>query len=69
MAKAKKAGKSAPKEMLIVTSKVKEYIKSKNMMTSGDLPAKLSECVVCLLNEAVKRTEANRRKTVSPQDL
>ena len=69
MAKSKKSVKKPAKDMLVVTSKVKEHIKSKGFMTSGELPGKLSECVVAMLNAAMKRTEENRRKTVSAHDL
>lgn len=77
MAKAKKAakGKGDGKcwceglPALVVTSKVKEYIKSKKMQTSGDAIAAINCKVYCLLKAAIARTEANRRSTVKPQDL
>jgi len=59
----------ADKEVLVVASKVKAYIKSKNMMTSSDAVATLSDKVYAILDEAVARTKANRRSTVRPQDL
>ncbi len=59
----------ADKEVLVVASKVKGYIKSKNMMTSSDAVATLSDKVYAILDEAVARTKANRRSTVRPQDL
>lgn len=65
----KAAPKKAAKEMLVVTSKVKAYIKSKGMMTSSDTPIALNDCIYQMLDAAVKRTEANRRSTVKPQDL
>jgi hypothetical protein len=52
-----------------VTSKVKAYIKSKNMMTSSDAITALSDKVCTILDEAIARTKANRRSTVKPQDL
>ncbi|MHC4666586.1 MAG: hypothetical protein ACYS9T_11640 [Planctomycetota bacterium] len=54
------AKKASKKEVLVVASKVKAYIKSKGMMTS---------CVYAILDAAAKRTKANRRSTVKPQDL
>lgn len=57
------------KEMFVVASKVKEYIKSKKMMTSGDLPAALSDEVKALLDKAIKRCKSNKRSTVRPEDL
>jgi histone H3/H4 len=56
-------------EILVVASKVKEYIKSKKMMSSGDLPAALSEEIKALLDKAIKRCKANKRSTVRPDDL
>ena len=66
MAKKKKASK---KEVLVVASKVKAYIKKKGMMTSADAVTALSDCVYTMLDNAAKRTKANRRSTVKPQDL
>ena len=65
---AKKKAKAA-KEVLVVASKVKAYIKSKKMMTSADAIAALSDRVYAILDDAAKRTKANRRSTVKPQDL
>jgi len=57
------------KEMLVVASKVKAYIKSKKMMTSSDALAALSDKIHCMLDDAVARCKANRRSTIKPQDL
>jgi len=59
----------ADKEVLVVASKVKAYVKSKNMMTSSDAIATLSDKVCAILDEAVARAKANKRSTVKPQDL
>ena len=59
----------ADKEVLVVASKVKAYIKSKNMMTSSDSIATLSDKVCTILDEAAARAKANRRKTVKPWDV
>jgi len=64
-----KAAKKAEKEMLVVTSKIKAYIKSKGMMSSSETAPALNDCVYAMLDAAIKRTEANRRSTVKPQDL
>ena len=61
--------KMADKEVLVVASKVKAYIKNKNMMTSSDAIAALSDKVCAILDEAAARAKANRRSTVKPQDL
>jgi len=59
----------ANKEVLVVASKVKAYIKSNQMMTSSDAIAALSDKVYSMLDGAIARTKANRRSTVKPQDL
>ncbi len=59
----------ADKEVLVVASKVKAFIKSKNMMTSSDAIATLSDKVCIILDEAAARAKANRRSTVKRQDL
>lgn len=67
--KAKPAPKGGKKEMLVVASKVKGYVKSKGMMSSSESLGALNEAVYCMLDEAIARTQANRRSTVKPQDL
>jgi len=57
------------RDSLVVASKVKAYIKSKEMMTASDSIDALSEKVYRLLDEAIERTKSNRRSTVKPQDL
>jgi histone H3/H4 len=59
----------ADKEILVVASKVKAYIKSKDMMTSSDAISKLSDKVCAILDEAAERAKANRRSTVKAQDI
>ena len=54
----------ADKEMLVVGSKVKDYIKSKGLMTGGDLLEAVNSCVHCCLDAACRRAEANGRKTL-----
>jgi len=73
MAKKKAAKKQAKakssKEVLVVASKVKAYVKSKGMMSSSDAVAALNDRVYAALDAAINRTKANRRSTVKPQDL
>ena len=57
------------KEVLVVASKVKAYIKNKNMMTSSDAITTLSDKVCAILDKAAARAKANKRSTVKPQDL
>ena len=65
----KKAKKASKKEVLVVASKIKAYVKSKKMMTSSDAVAGLSDKVYALLDDAIARTKANKRSTVKPQDI
>lgn len=57
------------RESLIVVSKVKAYIKSKQMMTSSEAADAISDRVYCMLDAAIERTKANRRSTVRAHDL
>jgi len=57
------------KEVLVVASKIRAYIKSKKMMTSSDAIGALSNKVYCILDAAAERCKANRRSTIKPQDL
>ena len=59
----------ADKEVLVVASKVKAYIKSKQMKTSSDSITALSDKVCEILDDAAARAKANRRSTVKLQDL
>jgi len=68
-AKKNAKGKSSNKEVLVVASKVKAYVKSKGMMSSSDAIATLNDCVYAALDAAINRTKENRRSTVKPQDL
>ena len=63
------AKKASKKEVLVVGSKVKNYIRSKKMMCSADAVVALSDKVHCILDAAMARTKANKRSTVKPQDL
>ena len=53
----------------VVTSKNKEYINGKGMMSSGDLAEHVSALAEWFLTEAIKRSAANGRKTVRGEDL
>ncbi len=60
-----------PVDVLFVKSKVREYIKSKDCNTSGDVidgPA-LNEAIITILDAAIGRAKANGRKTVQENDL
>ena len=66
---AKKKAKKAKREILVVGSKVKDYVRSKGLMASGDLLEAISNEVHDIIDRAASRTEANRRSTMRPQDL
>ena len=65
----KAAGKSSKKDVLVVASKIKAYVRSKGFMCSADAILTMSDCVYGCLGKAMTRTEANRRSTVKPQDI
>ena len=69
--KAKKAAAKSRKDrdVLVVASKVKAYIKGKKMNTSAEAISCLSEKVYALLDESCCRTKANGRKTLKGQDI
>lgn len=56
-------------EILVVQSKVKDYIKEKGCQTSGTAIEALSEKVKQLLNDAVERAKSNNRSTVKDRDI
>lgn len=57
------------KEVLVVASKVKEYIKSKDAQTAAEVIEALSDKVYDLIDEAIARTKGNGRVTVKEYDL
>lgn len=57
------------KEILVVGSKVKEFMKEAGMRSDGELIAAVSEKVHALLGDAVERAKTNKRGTVRPGDL
>ena len=72
MAKAKKGksgGGGAPKEMLLVASKVKQMIKDAGCNTAGDALDGLNGYVGWLVHQASKRASENGRKTVRAHDF
>ena len=72
MAKAKKGssrGGGAPKEMLLVASKVKQMIKDAGCNTAGDALDGLNAYVGWLVAQAAKRAGENGRKTVRAHDF
>ncbi len=62
-------GECGAKEVLIVGTKVKNYIKAKGVMSSSDVLETLNAAVYCLLERAIERAKANGRKTVQGKDV
>ena len=65
------AKKATKVEALFVKSKVREYIKSKDMNTSSGIldGNSLNDMITWMLDQAVKRAQANGRKTVKARDF
>jgi hypothetical protein len=65
------AKKATKVEALFVKSKVREYIKSKDMNTSSGIldGNSLNDMITWMLDRAVMRAQANGRKTVKARDL
>jgi len=57
------------RDCLVVASKVKAYVKSKNMMTSSEAIEAISAEVYDMLDNAIARSTANRRSTIKAHDL
>ncbi len=70
MAKKKASkSKSSSREVLVVASKVKAYVKGKRMNTSAESIQALSARVYEMLDCATGRTRNNGRKTLKAHDL
>lgn len=59
----------APKEILVVGSKVKDVIRDAGLRSDGELIQAVSDKVHELLADAIERTKSNNRSTVRPHDL
>ncbi len=58
------------KELLIVVSKLKKYIRSTHgMSTAGNVASALSDSVRNLCDQAIERAEADGRKTLMDRDF
>jgi histone H3/H4 len=70
---AKKSTQKSGRDVLVVNSKVKEYIKSKGtsskILVAGDFSVSLSEAVYALIDKAIVRAQENKRSTVQPKDI
>lgn len=63
-------GGSIPKEILVVASKLKSYIKAKgNMNTSGNVLEALSDIIRQRADDAIYKAKRDGRKTVMNKDF
>jgi histone H3/H4 len=71
MARKKTTAKKAigGRDTFVVASKVKSYVRSKELMASSELADALSRRVQGLLDDAIARCNGNGRRTVRPVDL
>jgi hypothetical protein len=61
---------NSEKEVLVVTSKLKKYIReSSGMSTSANVAPALSDTIRNLCDQAVENAKADRRKTVMDRDF
>lgn len=56
-------------DLLVVNSKVRDFIKASGCNTASDVADALSKHVEQTISKAVKRAKANGRKTVRGTDL
>jgi histone H3/H4 len=56
-------------DVLVVQSKVKEFIKKKGCQTSATAIDALSKKVEQVLGEAIERAKSNNRATVKDRDI
>ncbi|MEK6941774.1 MAG: hypothetical protein AABW85_02875 [archaeon] len=56
-------------DLIVVSSKVKDMIKSKGLNTAGDAPEGLNKMVEMFVGKAIERAKANGRKTVRAVDF
>ncbi len=61
---------ASDKEILVVASKIKKYVRSvAGMSTSANVLPKLSDAVRSLCNQAIENARADGRKTVMDRDF
>ncbi|TXT61231.1 MAG: hypothetical protein BAJALOKI2v1_40023 [Promethearchaeota archaeon] len=63
--------KKKTEDPLYVKSKVRDYINGKGLNTSSTVVdgTQLNERIMEILDKAIERAKANKRKTVKPRDL
>ena len=70
--KEKKMAKKAKKkdrDVLVVASKIREYVKNNDCNTSGEFIGELSNTVYDLIDKAISRAQGNNRKTIQAKDV
>ena len=61
---------NSEKEVLVVTSKLKKYIRSAaGMSTSSNVAPALSDTIRNLCDQAIENAKADKRKTVMDRDF
>ncbi|MHC4453764.1 MAG: hypothetical protein ACYSWS_03600 [Planctomycetota bacterium] len=60
--------KKKEREILVVASKVRDYVKNSGCNTSGEFISELSDVVHCIIDKAIGRAQDNGRKTVQAKD-
>jgi hypothetical protein len=65
----KKGGKREGRDTFVVASKVKTYVRGKELMASSELPEALSLRIQSLIDHGIERCRGNGRRTVRPVDL
>ena len=61
---------SSEKEILVVISKLKKYIRSvSGMNTAGNVAPAVSDVIRNLCDQAIERAKTDRRKTVMDRDF
>lgn len=60
---------SNKKEILVVMSKVKAYMKASGMSTSGSVAEALTDKVSALCDSAIEKAKSAKRKTVMDRDF
>ncbi len=64
-----KNAKGKDRDVLVVASKIREYVKSNDCNTSGEFIGELSNTVYDLIDKAIDRAQGNNRKTIQAKDV
>ena len=67
---ASETGAASEKEVLLIVSKLKNYIRSASgMNTAGNVASVVSDIIRQLCDQAIERARADGRKTVKDRDF